>query len=160
MPEAALISAIPSLIPMAQENMKEQRKIIIAGLVTLGVVALVILFTILIIKRRKAVKSVALPSETTWGSTLSVAEESDIIRISDGLYQEMKGWAIFGHDMDIFEEYLTTSDRVFVGVANYFYEKYGGGKNLAKWIKAEYFWSNSIPDAILARLIKFNITSV
>ena len=159
MPEAALISALPSLIPMAKENMKEQRKVMIAGIITLVVIAVIILVVVLIIKRKKAVKSVPLPSETNWGQSLTINEQADIIRISDGLYQEMKGVAIFGHDMDIYKEYLNTSDRVFVGVANYFYEKYGGGKNLANWIKEEVFIVNSIPNAILARLLKFNITS-
>lgn len=159
MPEAALISALPSLIPMAKENMKEQRKVMIAGIITLVVIAVIILVVVLIIKRQKAVKSVPLPSETNWGQSLTINEQADIIRISDGLYQEMKGVAIFGHNMDIYKEYLNTSDRVFVGVANYFYEKYGGGKNLANWIKEEVFIVNSIPNAILARLLKFNITS-
>lgn len=159
MPEAALISSLPSLIPMAKENMKEQRKVMIAGIITLVVIAVIILVVVLIIKRKKAVKSVPLPSETNWGQSLTINEQADIIRISDGLYQEMKGVAIFGHDMDIYKEYLNTSDRVFVGVANYFYEKYGGGKNLANWIKEEVFIVNSIPNAILARLLKFNITS-
>ena len=123
-----------------------------------GAVALVIfilIIVIVIISRKKQAEKAPLPKQTDWGRTLTDVEEAQVIRLTDGLYEDMKGWNIWGHNESVYTEYSQTTDRVFVAVANHFGEKYGNGESLAQWMKDEAYTFNSLTDAIMSRLAKF-----
>lgn len=108
-------------------------------------------------KSQKA-ETVGLPSETDWGESLSASESADIERLAKALHDDMDGLNL-SHDGNIYTEYAATTDRVFVGVANYFAEKYGAGENLAQWIAGETFAAAKLVTAnqIRERLAKFGI---
>ena len=128
----------------------------IGSAVILGIIAVFIIVMVLI-KKFSKVKDVPLPKDTNWGRTLTEVESSDVVRIADAMYSDMSGWNIWGHNKSIYQEYSMTTDKVFVGVANYFAEKYGDGENLAQWIKDEAFAFSSLTDSIISRLQKFGI---
>lgn len=137
---------------------KDPKGIMIGSAIILGIIAVFIVIMVLIKKFAK-VKTVALPQDTDWGRTLTDVEAANVVRIADALYDDMSGWNIFGHNRTIYQEYNNSSDKVFVGVANYFAEKYGDGENLAKWIKDEAFAFSALTDSIINRLATFGIIS-
>lgn len=109
---------------------------------------------------RKSAKAqtVDLPEATDWGASLTASESADIERLAKALHDDMDGLNL-SHDGNIYTEYAATTDRVFVGVANYFAEKYGAGENLAQWIAGETFAAAKLVTAnqIRERLAKFGI---
>lgn len=123
-------------------------------------VILVLIIVIVIIARKKEAEKAPLPHETDWGRTLTDVEEAQVIRLTDELYEDMKGWNIWGHNESVYTEYSKTTDRVFVAVANHFGEKYGNGESLAQWMKDEAYAFNSLTDAIISRLAKFGFIAV
>lgn len=103
-----------------------------------------------------------LPSQTDYGQSLTQLETQEIIRHADALYKDMNGLNLLPRDASVYTEYLASSDRVFVGTANYFYDNYGRGENLAQWIDSEAYWfTNSnlkeTINSIQGRLAKFGI---
>lgn len=103
-----------------------------------------------------------LPNQTDYGQSLTQLETQEIIRHADALYKDMKGLKLLPRDASVYTEYLASSDRVFVGTANYFYDNYGRGENLAKWIDGEAYWftNSNLKDTINSiqkRLAKFGI---
>lgn len=135
---------------------------LIGGLVV-AVVIIILIIVIVILAKKKQAKTVKLPKETSWGSSLTDEENSTVVHITEELYKDMKGLNIFSRNHQIYYEYSVTSDKIFVAVANYFAEKYGNGKNLAHWMKGEYYsWlslqTDGLVDGILMRLAKFGIT--
>lgn len=103
-----------------------------------------------------------LPSQTDYGQSLTQLETKEIIRHADALYKDMNGLNLLPRDASVYTEYLASSDRVFVGTANYFYDNYGRGDNLAQWIDSEAYWfTNSnlkeTINSIQGRLAKFGI---
>ncbi len=135
-----------------------KKSIIVASIVMASLLAIVLVIYF-IVKKSKDVGTVALPKETEWGKTLTDYQSDQIARIAKGLYEDMKGYNAWGHSSSIYEEYAATDDVIFVGVANYFAEKYGKGENLAKWLDDEVFFTlSSTVDAIKSRLASFNIT--
>ena len=103
-----------------------------------------------------------MPQETDWGQTLTDVESSDIKRIADALYADMKGLNVIERNSNIYVEYAQTDDRIFVGVANYFADQHG--ESLASWIKGEVFswysWElQGVADTILNRLATHGITA-
>ncbi len=134
------------------------KKSIIVAAICMGGLLAVVLVIYFIVKKSKDVGTVALPKETEWGRTLTDYQSDQIARIAKGLYEDMKGFNGWGHSSSIYEEYAATDDTIFVGVANYFAEKYGNGENLAKWLDDEVFFTlSSTVDAIKSRLASFNI---
>lgn len=123
----------------------------------LGFTGLLIVVIVLLCKRRGA--TTAMPNELDWGSSFSEAESNDIYRIAKALYEDMDGLSM-NHNNAVYTEYAATSDRVFVGVANYFAERWGKGDNLATWLDGEvYAASNKATvKTILARLNAYGIT--
>ena len=98
-----------------------------------------------------------LPNQTDWGSALSESESLQIETHAKALHKEMKGINILPRDFSVFTSYLASTDRVFVGTANYFNDNYGDGENLAKWLKGENFeFTNvglgKVADQIIGRL--------
>ena len=134
------------------------KKTIIIGSAVLVAVVLVIVVVSIVSNNRK-VALVKMPKDTDWGRELTDVESEKVVRIADALYNDMSGWNIMGHNKYIYQEYNSVSDKVFVGVANYFAEKYGKGDNLAKWIKDEAFAWSSLTDSIINRLATFGITA-
>lgn len=130
---------------------------------------LVLLLIIIYLIGRKAGKNLTasgnkglMPSQTDYGKTLSETESQQVIKHANALYNDMKGLNFWKRDASIYTEYLASSDRVFVGTANYFYDNFGNGDNLAKWIKGEAYWFtnldlNDTTDSILSRLARFGI---
>jgi hypothetical protein len=134
-----------------------KKSIIVASIIVAGLLAIVLVIYF-IVKKSKDVGTVALPNQTDWGRSLTEYQSDQIARIAKGLYEDMKGFNGWGHSSSIYEEYAATDDIVFVGVANYFAEKYGNGDNLAKWLDNEvYFTLSSTVDSIKSRLASFNI---
>ena len=130
---------------------------LLVGSAILGAVLLIAL-VIYFIVRKKDAETVVLPKETDWGRTLTDFQSDQIARLAKLLYEDMKGWNAWGHSSHVYEEYAATDDVIFVGVANYFAEKYGKGENLAKWLDDEQFFTlSSTVDAIKSRLASFNI---
>ncbi len=84
-----------------------------------------------------------LPQNTDWGASLTDIEATDIQNTARNLHQDMKGLN-FSRDISIYTNYLSKPERIFVGVANFFYNNYGSGDNLAKWIKKENFYWTSL----------------
>ena len=135
--------------------------ILIGSAVLITVIA-VLIIVIVVLNRKRKVETAVLPQETDWGKTLSESESTTIERISKGLYDEMKGLNWFSRNKAIYDEYNATSDRIFVGVANYFAQTYGNGENLAQWMKSEvYSWSSfqtdGVAQAIINRLAQHGI---
>ncbi len=141
-----------------KDFIKNNKNLVIGGAVLLLIVVLVIV--IVVIARKKKIEKVPLPQETDWGRTLTDVEEAQVIRLTDELYEDMKGWNIWGHNESVYTEYSKTTDRVFVAVANHFGEKYGNGESLAQWMKDEAYAFNSLTDAIISRLAKFGFIAV
>ena len=133
--------------------LKNKKNLIIGGAIVLLIAILIIV--IVVLARKKRIEKVPLPKETDWGRALSEVEEAQVVRLTDALYQDMKGWNIGGHNKAVYQELSTTTDKVFVAVANYFGEKYGDGENLAQWISDEAFTWSSLTDSILKRLSGF-----
>ena len=103
-----------------------------------------------------------LPSQTDYGQSLTQLETQEIIRHADALYKDMNGLNLLPRDASVYTEYLASSDRVFVGTANYFYDNYGRGENLAQWIDSEAYWCTNSNlketiNSIQGRLAKFGI---
>ncbi len=138
--------------------LKNKKNLFIGGGIVLLIVILIIV--IVVIARKKKIEKVPLPKETDWGRSLSDVEEAQVVRLTDALYQDMKGWNLGGHDKSIYQELSSTSDKVFVAVANYFGEKYGDGESLAQWIKDEAFAWSALTDSILKRLATFGFIYV
>ena len=134
---------------------KVERIGLIAGGV--GFAGLLILVIVLLCKRRGS--ATAMPNELDWGDSLSESESNDIYRIAKALYEEMDGLSMF-HNNAIYNEYASTSDRVFVGVANYFEQRWGDGDNLATWLDSEVYdaKTKATVKTILARLNGYGIT--
>ena len=132
------------------------KKTLIIGSSILGTVLLIVL--VIYFVKKKDVETVVLPKETDWGRGLTDFQSEQIARLAKLLYEDMKGWNAWGHSSQVYEEYAATDDVIFVGVANYFAEKYGKGENLAKWLDDEQFFTlSSTVDAIKSRLASFNI---
>ena len=132
------------------------KKTLIIGSAILGTVLLIVL--VIYFVKKKDVETVVLPKETDWGRDLTDFQSEQIARLAKLLYEDMKGWNAWGHSSQVYEEYAATDDVIFVGVANYFAEKYGKGENLAKWLDDEQFFTlSSTVDAIKSRLASFNI---
>ncbi len=136
----------------------DTKGILIGSAVLLGVVAVFIIVMVLIKKFAKN-KTVALPKDTVWGSSLTDTESDTVVRLTDAIYSDMSGWNLLGHNKSIYQEYNMTTDKVFVATANYFAEKYGDGENLAQWLKDEAFAFSSLTDSIINRLAKFGINA-
>lgn len=139
------------------------QKPLIISVTVLIIVVILVIVTVHLIRKSKQAKA-ALPEQTDWGSSLTAAESADIQRITDALYQDMNGVNVFSRNVQIYTEYAATSDRIFVGVANYFADKYGDGKNLAEWMDSEYYGWTSIQckgkvESIMQRLASHGITA-
>ncbi len=150
-------------MPAARSASSGWQKPLIISATVLIIVIIVVIVVVHLIRKSKQAKA-ALPEQTDWGSSLTEAESADIQRITNALYQDMKGANVFSRNVDIYTEYAATSDRVFVGVANYFAEKYGDGENLAQWMDSEYYGWTSIEckgkvQAIMSRLASHGITA-
>ena len=144
--------------------MKELLKIkgVLIGSAVVLVVLMVLIIVIVVLARKKKSETVPLPSETDWGRALTESESATIKRIADGLYNDMKGLNVFKRNYDIYVEYNSANDKIFVGVANYFAQTYGNGENLAQWMKDEaYSWTSfqtdGLADAIITRLAQHGI---
>ena len=144
--------------------MKELLKIkgVLIGSAVVLVVLMVLIIVIVVLARKKKSETVPLPSETDWGRALTESESATIKRIADGLYNDMKGLNVFKRNYDIYVEYNSANDKIFVGVANYFAQTYGNGESLAQWMKDEaYSWTSyqtdGLADAIIARLAQHGI---
>ena len=122
-----------------------------------GFAGLLILVIVLLCKRRGS--TTAMPNELDWGDSLSESESNDIYRIAKALYEDMDGLSM-NHNNAIYTEYASTSDRVFVGVANYFAQRWGDGDNLATWLNNEVYGASNkaTVKTILARLNGYGIT--
>lgn len=113
--------------------------------------------------KNKYDKSVDLPEQTDWGKTLTTDEANEIKRHAAALYKDMKGLNLMPRKPEVYNDYLASSDRIFVGTANYFVKNYGEGETLAQWIKSENYTATNLNqltatiDAILARLAKHGI---
>lgn len=113
--------------------------------------------------KNKYDKSVEMPEKTDWGKTLTTEEANEIKRHAAALYKDMKGLNLMPRKPEVYVDYLATSDRVFVGTANFFVKNYGEGETLAQWIKDENYTATNFNeltatiDAILARLNKHGI---
>ncbi len=104
-------------------------------IVTVIVIAVIIYFVGK--KKGKEYKKVALPEDTMKNLT---SNESEIIEhLANALYKDMKGLN-FTRDMATWDEYLATSERVFLGTYNYFNQKFGNGETLYQWLKDESFF--------------------
>jgi hypothetical protein len=130
---------------------------IIIGSAVIMLIITVLVCVIIILSRKKQAETIPLPAETDWGKALSDSESATIKRIADALHDDMNGLNLFNRNHAIYVEYNNTSDRIFVGVANYFAQVYGNGETLAQWIKGEgYSWlsfqTEGVADAIIARL--------
>lgn len=143
--------------------MKNWKGILIGSSVLLLVIIVLVVVIVVIVRKRKQ-QAAALPENTDWGKGLSASESETIQRIAKGLYDEMKGIQFWSRNIEIYREYAATSDRIFVGVANHFADKYGNGENLAQWMDSEaYGWTSietrGIVTGIMQRLEKFGITA-
>lgn len=105
-----------------------------------------------------------LPEETDWGKgqNLTPTEILQIKHFADALFEDMDGINWFSRDVQLYREYLASSDRVFVGTANYFFDNYGRGDNLAVWLDKEWFkWqdlsSDQLKKSVVQRLAEHGI---
>lgn len=135
-------------------------KTIVLTLGTLIGLLAIVLVIYFIVKKSKDAGTVLLPNETDWGKSLTDSQSDNVARIAKGLYEDINGFNGWGHTSSIYEEYAACDDVVFVGVANYFAERYGKGANLAKWLDDEVFFSlTSTVDSIKSRLANFGINA-
>ncbi len=147
--------------------MKLKIKLIIAAVIVVVIISLSLTLYFSGKKKGKEMASVSgntgkLPMQTTWGNGLTESESLQIQQFAEALYQDMKGLNWWSRNIGLYAQYLGTPDRIFVGTANYFYDNYGNGENLATWINDEVFSWNSFGmseeiDAILSRLAKHGI---
>jgi hypothetical protein len=132
-----------------------------------GIAILVVVIVVVVVyyvgkKSGKEDETVALPSATDWGKSLTEAENNEIKKHAEALYSDMKGIKLGIRDESTYNSYLASSDRVFVGTANYFAEKYGEGENIATWFDNESYNFLNIKlkervKTILSRLSGFGI---
>lgn len=141
-------------------------KFVIAVGITIIVVVLVIYFWG---KRSGKTESTTtdLPKDTDWGKNNLTAEESTKIQsLAVRLHNEMKGLSLIANN-DLWDELMYSSDRVFVGVYNYFNQKYEleGKGTLRDWLEDEvsvdlYVYKSTFSaykDAVLRRMDSLNI---
>lgn len=144
------------------KELHDIKGILIGASVFVAVILAMVIAIIILRKRNAASAPAVLPSETDWGKTLTEAESSTVKRIADALYNDLKGvgWT---RNNNIYIEYSQVSDRIFVGVANYFAEQYGKGESLYEWIDSEWWLmtgtmkTSGTVDAIKMRLLSFNL---
>lgn len=146
--------------------MKTSLKTTVITISIIVVILIALIITLYFVGRKQGKKAATegnkgkLPQETDWGNTLTDVEGAEIKRIAEALYADMKGVNMFTRNSSIYYEYNRSSDRVFVGVANYFADQYG--ESLAKWMDDEsYSWLSfelqGVVDSILARLATHGI---
>lgn len=137
-----------------------KKYIIISASIIVVIVAVALIFYF---KGKKTGNNIAtLPDQTQWGKDLTDQETTEIKQHAQDLYKDMKGLNFMPRDASVYTSYLASSDRVFVGVANYFAENYGAGENLADWIDSESYTATNIGlqttiDSIITKLAKFGI---
>ncbi len=137
-----------------------KKYIIISASIIVVIVAVALIFYF---KGKKTGNNIAtLPGQTQWGKDLTDQESTEIKQHAQNLYKDMKGLNFMPRDASVYTSYLASSDRVFVGAANYFAENYGAGENLADWIDSESYTATNIGlqttiDSIITKLAKFGI---
>lgn len=101
--------------------------------------------------------SVTIPGENQ--VTLTHDEESKIRVMVSKLYKDMDGLNIWGNNMDIYNDYASMSDKLFVLTYNLFnklYESQGYG-TLRDWIDDEQGLFGGIIDTINNRFDRLNL---
>lgn len=109
-----------------------------------------------------------LPGDTNWGSGLTETESSNIRRITERLQRDMSSFqvsiGIKERDVEIYKQFLSLSDKEFVGVSNDFNDLYytDDNGNLYQWIYDESFSytlgaSNDLRETILEKMEKHNL---
>lgn len=95
--------------------------------VTLIVILLII--GIFVYANIRAKKAIAAQTPDQYADEIYTPNEGTEIRIlSSSIYQDLKGLN-FGHDFQVYLQWVNSSDRVFVGVAND-YKRLSGGKSI------------------------------
>lgn len=140
--------------------MSSAKVIIISTAGSLIVLAAIGIVAYLAGRKSKEAETVGLPEATDWGGSLTADESAQIEDFAKRLFNDMDGLNL-SHDGTVYLDYLAATDRVFVGTANYFAEKYGNGENLAEWIAGETFAAAKLLTAqkILERLETYGITT-
>ena len=105
---------------------------------------LIIIITVVIIlaavyywgrKKGKEARKDDLPEDVTKGITDK--ESIAAADFADRINSDLKGINLWSHDMDLWNAFVNTTDRIIIATSNYFNQKYGNGESLYKWIKDE-----------------------
>jgi len=107
-------------------------------------------------KGREARKDV-LPEKVTKGIDNTEARAAE--EFADKLYQDMKGLNFWSHDMDLWNAFLRTTDRIMIATSNYFNQKYGKSKTdtLYQWLKDEWninFWGGAFKTSETWKIVR------
>jgi hypothetical protein len=110
---------------------------------------------------KKTVTLQALPNDLPGnpGSVSAGASNNEIKLIAQQLYDDMDGYNFAGHNYDPYNRAITLSDTDLVKLYNTFNSLYQADskETLKQWIESESYYSNDLPDALLARFAKLNL---
>jgi hypothetical protein len=126
---------------------------------TIAIIALVVIVAIVIYyfaKGKKIHMIQPAPLPTSGGTDF---ENEQIRATSLALHNDMDGWNAFGHNMDVYERLLVSSDNFLTQVYNDFNGLYiqEGKGTLKEWIEDEQFAQSDTTDAILLRFTNLNL---
>lgn len=132
----------------------------------IGLVIVILLIGIWFLGRRSAKRNFPdypVPKNPSSDDDLTEEERREAEQLADKLYDQLSGWN-FWYDKDVYEEFLKTTDRVFIATYNIFNDKYYSKKNrtLREWMEKEYstilqYSLGKIMNTIYERFDKFEM---
>lgn len=98
-----------------------------------------------------------LPGSTGGGEG---ASNDEIKRVANAIYNDLKGFNIFGHNNEPYKTAILFSNTDIVKLYNAFNTLYKPelGETLTQAVDNEKFWENDAPDTLIERLRKLNCT--
>ena len=94
-----------------------------------ALIVIVLIIGIFVYANIRAKKAIAVQTPDQYADEIYTPTEGADIRIlSSSIYEDLKGMNI-GHDFQVYIQWVNSSDRVFVGVANDF-KRLSGGKSI------------------------------
>jgi hypothetical protein len=116
-------------------------------------------------RKSGTVKPITLPNDTPGNQALSPQEAEYVRKLANDLYSDMDGINFLKRDHKLYEDFLNTSDRIFVAIYNDFnYLYYAKSKQtLRQWIEGEQFWwqdvfkGNQIKNLLIRKFNRLNL---
>lgn len=98
-----------------------------------------------------------LPGNPGSGNT-NGASNDEIKNVANGLYSDMAGPNVLGHNYEPYNKAVLFNDTDIVKLYNTFNSLYqkDSGQTLTEWVQGEYYYFPDVPGTLLNRLKKLN----